>query len=56
MTGSDDDSVPHGMMPRLVTALGVQTGPAGDDLGENLRAAEDLVRSAAPTGALVVLP
>jgi beta-ureidopropionase len=56
VTGSDNCSVTHGMMSRVLTALGVQTGPAGDDLAENLRAAEDLVRSAAPTGALVVLP
>ena len=42
---------------RLVTALAVQTGPAGDDLDKNLRAASELVRSASSArGGLVVFP
>jgi beta-ureidopropionase len=42
---------------RLVTALAVQTGPAGDDLDKNLRAASELARSAPSAGGgLVVFP
>jgi N-carbamoylputrescine amidase len=41
---------------RPVAALGVQTGPAGGDLGENLRAASELARSGSATGGLVVFP
>jgi predicted amidohydrolase len=47
---------PPGQARRLIQALGVQTGPAGDDLGENLRAACELARSASVHGGLVVLP
>jgi beta-ureidopropionase len=47
---------PPGQARRLIHALGVQTGPAGDDLGENLRAACELVRSTSFHGGLVVLP
>lgn len=41
---------------RPVAALAVQTGPAGPDLGENLRAAMELARSGSTAGGLVVFP
>jgi predicted amidohydrolase len=41
---------------RRISALPVQTGPAVADLEENLRAAEELARSAGVAGALVVFP
>lgn len=45
-----------GAVRRPLPVLGVQTGPAGDDLDKNLRAATELARSASATGGLVVFP
>jgi len=45
-----------GAAHRPVPALAVQTGPASGDLGENLRAAGELVRAGPVRGGLVVLP
>jgi N-carbamoylputrescine amidase len=52
---ADADLAP-GSARRPLTALGIQTAPAGDDLGKNLHEAAELARSARVTNALVVFP
>lgn len=56
MSGPVGRAVTPGEARRRVAAVGVQTGPAGDDLGENLRAASELARSGSVAGGLVVFP
>jgi beta-ureidopropionase len=56
MPESTGEAVVQGAVRRPVSALGVQTGPAGDDLDQNLRAASDLARSGSVRGGLVVFP
>jgi predicted amidohydrolase len=56
MAGSKARSRRPDGIRRPVTALGIQTGPAGADLDKNLLTASELARAASVTGALVVLP
>lgn len=43
-------------MTRIVRAMAVQTGPAGEDLDENLRSARKIIDGAATSPDLIVLP